>query len=301
MEENITESIIAQESNTSDQNVTTEQARELVKYFETTHRRDLAYHLYSLHLLKQVLLRNNTNNASVEKFVHRRLPKSLSAWPRPETLIKPCTDEYYFSDNTTDKLPSPGVSMMNLELQALFERKVREKYSLRGSFASAETLKLPEHLRNSIYTKLNDLLGSLQLQRLSLKFSKSKIALDSDPDMNAARVNLKRNYKTRHRLISYEDILNKVQCTEESFDKLTKKSNHFFAHLNTHDKAFFKSKVFKISKPMKTDKQALKTKKLKTQMRKEYRKNLQKVKLDENEELVFKNDIYTLEDALMPF
>lgn len=300
MEENISESISLQEPSTATQTFTNEQAHELLKYFETTHRRDLAYHLYSLYLMKQVLLKNNTNNVSIEDFVFRRLPKSLSSWPRPAILIKPRTDEYYFRDRTIGELPSPGVSMMNLEIQALFEKKVREKYSLRGAFASAESLALPEHLQNSIYTRLNDLLSALQLQQLSLKFAKNKITPGFESELNVPNVNLKQNYKSRRHLISYKDILNKVQCTEESFDELIQKSSHFFTHLNTFDKAFFKSKVFKIAKASKTDKQAFKEKKLKIQMLKEFRKNLQKTRLEENEELVFKNDIYTLEDALIP-
>ncbi|CDO93477.1 unnamed protein product [Kluyveromyces dobzhanskii CBS 2104] len=120
----------------------TREALELLSTLDQEQRTDLSVHLYSAHLLKQLLYRANKDEKKIlrtETFVKTVLREGWTAWPTPDSIIDPNTTAIYEDQQDDDEVKTStkhgqldqeslnhGTAMLYGELNAFWQQKLKE-------------------------------------------------------------------------------------------------------------------------------------------------------------------------------
>ncbi|AGO12627.1 AaceriAER288Cp [[Ashbya] aceris (nom. inval.)] len=177
------------------------EALELLESLEQQHRHDLTLHLYSAHLLKQLLRKAHKKKRALEAevYIKTMIKDNWTSWPSPNTVIDPHTDcvyedeELWGSREEAPQMPERGeisaralqhaMRMMRVELDSVWQRQLTQSASLvqqlgQGNVSlDVNKMAMPLELVNHIFARLDAF-----TQGLNVNFAKqAKVELATQP------------------------------------------------------------------------------------------------------------------------
>ncbi|AAS52969.1 AER288Cp [Eremothecium gossypii ATCC 10895] len=179
------------------------EALELLESLEQQHRHDLTLHLYSAHLLKQLLRKAHKKKRALEAevYIKTMIKDNWTSWPSPNTVIDPHTDcvyedeELWGSREEAPQMPERGeiseralkhaMRMMRVELDSVWQRQLTQSAALvhqlgQGNVSlDVNKMAMPLELVNHIFARLDAF-----AQGLNVNFAKQvKVELATQPSM----------------------------------------------------------------------------------------------------------------------
>ncbi|AMD22413.1 HGR074Cp [Eremothecium sinecaudum] len=190
----------------------TNEALELLETLEQQHRHDLTLHLYSIHLLKQLLRKANRRKRALETevFIKTMIKDNWTSWPSPNIVIDPHVDRIYEDENFMESsgnsssseleglddimgVPDKGeisplglkhaTKMLSLELNSVWQRNLAKSGALvrenkdSGINLDIDKINIPQDILNNVLMRLDTF-----VEGLHTNFAKqTKLALSAQP------------------------------------------------------------------------------------------------------------------------
>ncbi|CCH59156.1 hypothetical protein TBLA_0B03150 [Henningerozyma blattae CBS 6284] len=172
------------------------EANEILNLFETNHQTDLATHLYSTFLLKNLLRRSNRKKypQEIDAYIKSNIKDSWTSWPNKKNIIDPMTDSVYqdhllverpfknaflkpniqdiksTNSSSDEQLPMKHVSvealehgkdMLALELNSWWQKLILKNSSKHITSPDINLLNIPDDINSRIFDKLDKLFENL--------------------------------------------------------------------------------------------------------------------------------------------
>lgn len=146
-----------------------ETANELLDSLEQAHRSDLALHLYSSYLLKNLLYRANErkHGVEVEQFVKTHIGDNWTRWPDLRTVVDPQVSRLYEDDNygeEQDGLEPGEISaralahagdMLRMELDSFWQHNLADSATKAAVALDVDKIAMPRDLADHVMWKLD--------------------------------------------------------------------------------------------------------------------------------------------------
>ncbi|GAV55947.1 hypothetical protein ZYGR_0AZ01190 [Zygosaccharomyces rouxii] len=214
-------------------------ANELLESLEQSHRADLALHLYSSYLLKNLLYRANEKKHpfEVDQFIKTQIKENWTNWPSSKTVIDPQTDKLYEDAITSNFTNEPGeissnalrhsASMLRQELDSYWQRCLTQCASASEDTLDVDKMEMPSELAHNVIGKLDRFFEGLHNKIAK----KNKIDLQQDSTSNQLTVSQPENeiIKGKRRVqLKYHDIISRGCEMGEDMTEIYMKSLELF-------------------------------------------------------------------------
>lgn len=195
-------------------------ANELLESLEQSHRADLALHLYSSYLLKNLLYRANEKKhpLEVDQFIKTQIKDNWTNWPSSRTIIDPQTDKLYedvIMSNSTNESGEisqnalrHAASMLRQELDSYWQRCLTQCPTASENTFDVDKMEMPSNLTYNVIGKLDRFFDGLH----SKIAKKNKIELQQNSNSNQLKISQPENEtsKSKRRVqLRYHDIISR--------------------------------------------------------------------------------------------
>ncbi|GAV51152.1 hypothetical protein ZYGR_0AD03350 [Zygosaccharomyces rouxii] len=195
-------------------------ANELLESLEQSHRADLALHLYSSYLLKNLLYRANEKKHpyEVDQFIKTQIKDNWTNWPSSKTVIDPQTDKLYEDAIISNSTYEPGeispnalthsASMLRQELDSYWQGCLAQCASASEDTLDVDKMEMPSELAHNVIGKLDRFFEGLHHKVAK----KNKIELQQDSTSKQLTVSQPENetIKGKRRVqLRYHDIISR--------------------------------------------------------------------------------------------
>lgn len=230
-------------------------ANELLNSFEQAHRSDLALHLYSSYLLKNLLHRANDKKYpyELERFVRTQIRESWARWPDPRTVVDPQVNRLYEDDNYDDGqefCPQPGeisskayvhaANMLRMELDSFWQHSLVQSSTKAGEALDVDKISMPRDLADHVMWKMDHFFNGLH----DKVAAKNIIEIEQDQTSQQVTVSQRHNEKVKannRTVLTYHDIIARGCEMGEDMEEIYVKSLELFNDIpSSFDKNLYK-------------------------------------------------------------
>lgn len=251
-------------------------ANELLDSLEQSHRTDLALHLYSSYLLKNLLYRANDRKypLEVDQFVKTQIKDNWTRWPDPSTVVDPQINKLYEDDEDgdgdekeTELQPGEissralihGADMLRIELNSYWQHCLAQSSIMAGEALDVDEMSMPKELSDHVMRKMDHFFDGIH-NRVA---AKNKIEIQQDQASQKLTVSQPNNDKVRANNfteLTYHDVITRGCEMGEDMEEIYVKSLELFNDIpSSFEKNRFKlpKSVIKRFKPRTNGKSSL--------------------------------------------
>ncbi|QLL34699.1 hypothetical protein HG536_0H00740 [Torulaspora globosa] len=230
-------------------------ANELLDSLEQSHRSDLALHLYSSYLLKNLLYRANErkHGLEIDRFVRTHIRDNWTRWPDPRTVVDPQVNRLYEDDNYGERQDSelePGEisakalvhasNMLRMELDSFWQHSLAQSAAKAEVALDVDKMAMPKELSDHVMWKLDHFFNGIHNKIAA----RNKIEIQQAQSSQQLTVSQASNDKVKasnRTELTYHDIIARGCEMGEDMEEIYVKSLELFNDIpSSFDKSRYK-------------------------------------------------------------
>ncbi|QLQ81817.1 hypothetical protein HG537_0G00710 [Torulaspora globosa] len=228
-------------------------ANELLNSLEQSHRTDLALHLYSSYLVKNLLYRANERKygLEVDQFLKTCIGDGWTRWPDPRTVVDPQVDRLYEDDEygsgievergeiSSRALVHAG-DMLRMELDSFWQHCLAESARKADLALDVDRMAMPRELSDHVMWKLDHFFNGIH----NKVAARNKIEIQQHQSSQKLTVSQASNDKVKannRTKLTYHDFIARGCEMGEDMEEIYMKSLELFNDIpSSFDKSPYK-------------------------------------------------------------